>query len=430
MRSSLWLLALTMVLGPAATETGWAVPTQVPYVGYLTTTGGAAFSGTVNLQAALFDSANPDPSVDTPEWGPWMFPGTSVEDGFLSVTLGAGGSAPLDTAVLQTGDLWLAIWVDGQLLSPAQRILSVPFAVRASDADAVAGVDASSLVADLAQAQADILALQASGGGGVGLPSDCSNLPNGQLCSDGNLCTINDSCQAGSCQGATGSCDDGDGCTANSCNPASGCSFTSDPLACNDNNSCTTDACQSPAGTCSNTAIPNCCGNGIVEGSEFCDDGDQVDTGACLADCSATNISPTVPGFSGTLGPSFVADGFSQCGGMGPSVSTLGAQFYSQCAGYSEIRFACSVDNNLTAEYISPVFPLAGVNLTDGNCDNFNGASNSPHGSDFILSVDSSNPSCNQFSVHYDMYVHFGTQWGCNGMINTHGSGRMWAYVR
>jgi len=142
---------------------------------------------------------------------------------------------------------------------------------------------------------------------------------------------------------------------------------------------------------------------------------------------------PAVPGFSGEPGPDMTADGLSQCGGIAASAygSTGGASFYSLCNGYSEIVFACSTGSDTTAEYISPAFSLSGVSLTDGSCDDWVGASNSTYGSDYILSVDSSDPGCGSYNVHYDMYVHFYGQWGCNGTINTHGTGgRMWAYVR
>jgi slime mold repeat-containing protein len=45
----------------------------------------------------------------------------------------------------------------------------------------------------------------------------------GTACSDGSLCTSNDTCQAGVCGGTSLVCDDGDPCTTDSCDPTAGC---------------------------------------------------------------------------------------------------------------------------------------------------------------------------------------------------------------
>ncbi len=136
----------------------------------------------------------------------------------------------------------------------------------------------------------------------------CSNPPqaNGAACSDGNLCTQSDACQAGACVGANPVvCAAQDQChVAGTCDPATGaCSnpAKADGTACNDGDLCTqADACVAglcvganpvgctaqdqchlvgicnPAtGTCSNPAAPN---------GTTCNDGDvctQTDT--CLA---------------------------------------------------------------------------------------------------------------------------------------------------
>lgn len=90
--------------------------------------------------------------------------------------------------------------------------------------------------------------------------TDCS-LPGqtGNPCDDGNECTTDDSCQAGSCAGTTlgdGSpCDDGEQCTSESCQSGV---CTATPLtgnACDDGSACTQlDTCQ--AGTCVSGAAP------------------------------------------------------------------------------------------------------------------------------------------------------------------------------
>ena len=141
----------------------------------------------------------------------------------------------------------------------------------------------------------------------------CSNppRPNNAACSDGNACTLGDSCQAGSCtSGNPVVCTAQDQChDAGTCNPGTGtCSNPSKPggTPCNDGNACTqTDTCQ--AGTCTGaspvvcTALDQChdvgtcspatgaCSSPPKSGGSACDDGDgctQGDTcqaGTCTA---------------------------------------------------------------------------------------------------------------------------------------------------
>ena len=56
----------------------------------------------------------------------------------------------------------------------------------------------------------------------------------GASCDDGNLCTVNDTCQAdGQCVGTPKNCDDNNACTVDTCDPQPGtCVFT--PTACNE----------------------------------------------------------------------------------------------------------------------------------------------------------------------------------------------------
>jgi len=282
----------------------------------------------------------------------------------------------------------------------------------------------------------------------------CKSSPNTAACDDGNPCTVSEQCQGGWClAGAPKDCNDSNICTDDSCNPATGCVHAGntlpcndfDPctvtdtcgggacvgsgaLPCNDGNKCTTDSCVEGQG-CVYQPITPCCGNGQKEAGEECDDGNEVDNDACKNNCTLPSTTRTVPGFTGALGPDLSGQGWSQCAGTA-SKGTMGKQWYPLCEGHAQIRFACSKDNNESAEYTSGAFTLTGHVLLDGVCDNWVGASNSIYGSDFILSVDESDPNCGNYDVYYDMYMHFGTQWGCAGTINTEGSGRMFAYVK
>ena len=113
--------------------------------------------------------------------------------------------------------------------------------------------------------------------------------------------------------------------------------------------------------------------------------------------------------------------GFVQCAGTNKK-STMGRTFFKNCVAKdssAKIVFACSSNNDQKAEFVSPAFSLSGKSLTDNTCDNWNGAALSIFGKDYILSVDRKrNPKCGSYSVSYDMYVHFGTQWGCLSLIH------------
>lgn len=170
----------------------------------------------------------------------------------------------------------------------------------------------------------------------------CLRLPNdGQSCDDGNGCTSPDACVGTECRGTSiagccardSDCDDDDPCTTDSCtggscaNAEKDCAVADKCLAgfcnadgdcdrtavsCDDSNVCTDDLCD-PANGCSNPATtnppespeascsdradndcdgltdagasgdPDCwvCGNGLLEGSEQCDDGNTNPFDGC-----------------------------------------------------------------------------------------------------------------------------------------------------
>ena len=153
----------------------------------------------------------------------------------------------------------------------------------------------------------------------------CSNpaRPNGTACNDGNACTQNDVCQAGTCVGGNPVvCTASDQChTAGTCNSANGvCSnpVRPDGTACNDGNACTqNDVCQS--GTCVGgnavvcTALDQChavgtcnpangvCSNPSAPNGTACDDGNPrtVDDVCTAGVCSGAEfhiIEATVSG--------------------------------------------------------------------------------------------------------------------------------------
>ena len=141
--------------------------------------------------------------------------------------------------------------------------------------------------------------------------SGCQNLNNVAPCDDGNVCTMNDKCNAGACKpGLPMDCNDNNVCTDDSCNPLAGCAYSNNSggcddsnecttgdkcgggeckpgaaLQCADGNHCTTDSCDPQSG-CVYPPISPCCGDGIKEGGEGCDDGNLQNGDGCDSNCN------------------------------------------------------------------------------------------------------------------------------------------------
>ena len=110
-------------------------------------------------------------------------------------------------------------------------------------------------------------------------PTGCVHLPNAESCEDGNECTASDMCGNAECQpGQSVTCDDSDKCTSDACNPQTGCLFT---------------------------PIVPCCGNGIPENGEECDDGNDDEGDGCSSDCkSGVLVTMKLWGAGGSSGNS------------------------------------------------------------------------------------------------------------------------------
>ncbi len=130
----------------------------------------------------------------------------------------------------------------------------------------------------------------------------CKFIPNQVPCDDGNACTQNDKCGAGVCKAGTAfACEDANPCTSDSCDPAAGCVYSvnknpcddgdvctvSDvcdkgscvpgaPLKCDDANLCTDDSCAKDSG-CVHAANSAACTD-----NSLCTDGDKCVAGACV----------------------------------------------------------------------------------------------------------------------------------------------------
>ena len=94
-------------------------------------------------------------------------------------------------------------------------------------------------------------------------------------CDDGNACTQDDGCTKGQCLGKATSCNDNNACTADACDLAVGCTHTNSEASCGDGDACTAD--------------DSCDGGGCVPGPKAnCDDGNACTIDLCdkLAGCA------------------------------------------------------------------------------------------------------------------------------------------------
>jgi hypothetical protein len=157
----------------------------------------------------------------------------------------------------------------------------------------------------------------------------------------------------------------------------------------------------------------------------------NYDPAATADDGSCATTLPTTPSYSGPAGPDLSADGWTLCSGTS-SGATDYAAWYTPCDGASTVRFACSIDADATAEYFSTPAPIAAQSFLDDSCDDWPGGSSSVYGTGRILSIDDTDPGCDQYNVAYDLYMDMvSPQWGCAGVYNTHTTGgRMWMYGR
>jgi subtilisin-like proprotein convertase family protein len=109
------------------------VPAQIHYQGVLVDTEGTPATGQWSVTFRLFD---------VPDEGDSIFEESQsvlINDGILSVVLGAQQDNALDPALLGAGELWLEVGFDGDegpvTLAPRQRVVSHPYALYAGHAD-------------------------------------------------------------------------------------------------------------------------------------------------------------------------------------------------------------------------------------------------------------------------------------------------------
>ena len=115
----------------------WAVPTSINYQGKLTDSDGKPLTGTYNMTFYLFTALSGGSAI----WSE-NHPSVQATDGIYSVQLGG-----LTPNLFESSQLYLEVEVGGETLVPRQQLTSTAFALKAGDADTVAGLTPSEIVA-------------------------------------------------------------------------------------------------------------------------------------------------------------------------------------------------------------------------------------------------------------------------------------------
>jgi hypothetical protein len=186
----------------------------------------------------------------------------------------------------------------------------------------------------------------------------CTNEPlEGTSCDDGDVCTLADHCEAGTCVGSVIDCDDGNLCTDDECNPTGGCAYTDNQVDCDDGDPCTVkDTCAE--GSCSGYQTPCDCQEnsdcGALEDGDQCNGTLYCDQSQVPYQCAVSPESiveceePTSPCLAAVCDPS--------SGGCGTIASNEG--------GGCQDGSACTVGDQCGE---GECIPGPAVNCNDGN---------------------------------------------------------------
>jgi hypothetical protein len=139
----LLLLAFALpISAQQSTAANVAVPTVVKYTGVLTDASGKPLSGTVGVTFLLYK--------DSQGGAPLWLETQSVQadkSGHYTVALGATNANGLPADVFASGGArWLAVQAQGQAEQPRTLLMSVPYAMKAADAETIGGLPPSAFV--------------------------------------------------------------------------------------------------------------------------------------------------------------------------------------------------------------------------------------------------------------------------------------------
>jgi uncharacterized repeat protein (TIGR02543 family) len=121
MKARIWAVSLCsfLVLTPAS-----AAPPVVSYQGLLTDSQGTPLNGTASLEFRIYAAL----SGGSPLWTE-PHPSVSVVDGVYSVELGS--LSPLPAELFSGAERYLEVTANSELMTPRQRMTSVPYALTA-----------------------------------------------------------------------------------------------------------------------------------------------------------------------------------------------------------------------------------------------------------------------------------------------------------
>lgn len=192
--------------------------------------------------------------------------------------------------------------------------------------------------------------------------------PDGSGCEDGNACTIEDACHAGTCVGVSLSCNDGNGCTDDTCDPVGGCVYANNAAPCDDGSACTTgDVCA--AGVCSGALLgcddANACTDDVCDSAGGCT---HVNNATPCDDGDACTVADTCAG-GACIGTQLVCDDDNVCtdDACNPASGCVHAAITTTCDDGN----ACTAPDICTAGMCGGA-PLAcddGNVCTDDACD-------------------------------------------------------------
>lgn len=140
--TSLLLGSFAYAQQEAASTTNPTVPPLVNFSGKLTDLNGKPLEGVVSVTFSLYNEQQSAAPV-------WMETQNVLPDknGRYSVKLGSASATGLPTDIFMTGEArWLGIQAEGQAEYPRVMLLSVPYALKAGDAQTVGGLPASAFV--------------------------------------------------------------------------------------------------------------------------------------------------------------------------------------------------------------------------------------------------------------------------------------------
>jgi hypothetical protein len=155
----LWMSLVGWAWGQQASSNSGTVPTVIRFSGNLADANGKPLSGVVGVTFSLYK----DEQGGAPLWVETQ----NVQpdkSGHYAVTLGSTTGQGLPQGIFTSGEArWLGVHLQGQAEQPRVLLMSVPYALKAGDAETVGGLPASAFVT-------------ASSAGGTGTNAG-SNLP-------------------------------------------------------------------------------------------------------------------------------------------------------------------------------------------------------------------------------------------------------------